>query len=133
MTEVFFFCGELLLCRFWSSHTSSFPDFLSILTTLLDLFGSSTSGGSTGLSGITSIFGGQMTLYQGLTNTRPDAYGALLRQGTAAILNAYTNRNYPYTPFQVKAAFNGALASQQSAAVMATDFENANNGYGRRN
>jgi hypothetical protein len=74
-----------------------------------------------------------MTLYQGLTNTRPDAYGALLRQGTAAILNSYTNRNFPYTPFQVKSAFHGALASQQSAAVMATNFENANNGYGRRN
>lgn len=125
MHWVFLFFSFLLCgwCRFWSSNTSMFPNFLSIITTILDIF-----GGSSG-----SIFGSQMTIYQGLTSTRPDAYGSLLRQGSAAILNSYTVRNYPYTPFQVKAGFRGALTSQQSAAVMAVNFENANHGYGRRN
>jgi hypothetical protein len=110
-------------CSFWSLNTSMFPDFLTIFTTILDLF-----GGSSG-----SIFGSQMTLYQGLTSTRPDAYGSLLRQGSAAILNSYTSRSYPYTPFQVKSQFRSALVSQQAAAVMAVNFENANHGYSRRN
>lgn len=79
-----------------------------------------------------SIFGSQMTLYQGLTNSRPDAFGSLLRQGSAAVLNSYTSRNYPYTPYQVKNSFRGALVWQQAAAVQAVNFENANHGYMKR-
>jgi hypothetical protein len=99
-----------------------FPDFLNILTPILEIF-----GGSSG-----SIFGSQTTLFQGLTNSRPDAFGSLLRQGSAAVLKSYTNRNYAYTPYQVKSSFRGALVSQQTAAVQAVNFENANRGFMKR-
>ncbi|KAG0583052.1 hypothetical protein KC19_3G105300 [Ceratodon purpureus] len=123
-------------CSWWSSNTSNFPDIISIFTTLLDVF-QTISGGSGGSGGagsiISSIFGNQMTVYQGLTNTRTDGYGALARQGSAAILNAYSRpREYPYSPFQVKLQFKNALGNQQSAFQMARVFENANNALGVR-
>lgn len=119
------------LCRSWSKKPpSSLPDLLSFITPILDIF---SSGGGTDIIGtITSIFGSTTTLHQGLTSSRTDAYGALLRQGSAAVLNSYSSRTYPFTPLQVKSAFRGALVSQQAAAVMATKFENANLGYGAR-
>lgn len=73
-----------------------------------------------------------MTIQQGLTSTRNDGYGALLRQGSAAILNSYTRRDYAYSPFQVKLQFRNALGSQQQAFQMASLFENANLAMGRR-
>lgn len=74
-----------------------------------------------------------MTVYQGLTNTRTDGYGALARQSSAAILNAYSRpREFAYSPFQVKLQFRNALGSQQSAFQMAKVFENANNALGVR-
>ncbi|XP_024373034.1 uncharacterized protein [Physcomitrium patens] len=109
-------------CSFWTSNTHKFPDFLTILTPILDIF-----GGNSG-----SIFGSQMTLFQGLTNSRPDAFGSLLRQGSAAVLNSYTSRDFAFTPFQVKNSFRGALVSQQAAAMQAVIFENANRGFLRR-
>lgn len=122
-------------CSWWSSNTSSFPDIISIISTLADIFSSITggSGGTGGTSIISGIFGNQMTIYQGLTNTRPDGYGALARQSSAAILNSYSRpREYPYTPNQVKLQFRSALGSQQSAFQMARLFENANNALGAR-
>ena len=129
-----------MVCRWWSSNTSNFPDFISILSTLADIFSSVTggigggSGGSSGSSSIiSSIFGNQMTVYQGLTNTRTDGYGSLARQGSAAILNAYSRpRQYPYSASQVKVQFRNALGSQQAAFQMAKVFENANNALGAR-
>lgn len=120
---ILFFANIYSICSSWASTSSNLlPTLLSFVTTILDLF-----GGSSG-----SIFGSSMTLYQGLTNKRPDAYGALLRHGSAAVLNAYSNRAYPYSPMQVKASFNAALFSEQTAAVQAVRFENANLGYGVR-
>lgn len=119
-------------CSYWSkAHPSTLPDLLSFITPILDIF--SSGAGSSSIQTITSIFGSQMTLHQGLTNTRTDSYGALLRQGSAAVLNSYTYSSYPYNPTQVKSAFRGALVSQQAAAVQATKFENANIAYGARN
>lgn len=117
-------------CTWWSKNTNSFPNFISILSTILDLFGTLTGGSGSSGGGITntiaSIFGGQTTVLQGLTNTRNDGYGALARQGSAALLNSLTRRDYPYNALQVKAQFRNALQSQQQAFATARLFENAN-------
>jgi hypothetical protein len=106
-------------CDFWSSHTSSLPSFMSIFDTIVDLFGLLSSG----------TFGSSTTLLQALTNTRPDAYGALLRQGSAALINSYNSPSFAYSPQQVRESFNAALFSEPAAAVQAVRFENANRGY----
>jgi hypothetical protein len=124
-------------CTWWSSNTGSFPDVVSIVSTILDLFTSLTggSGGSDGggiTSIISSIFGSQMTIYQGLTNTRTDGFGALARQSSAALLNSLTRRDYPFNALQVKVQFRNALGSQQQAFATARMFENANLALGAR-
>ncbi len=73
-------------------------------------------------------FSTSTTLTQALTNQRTDAYGALMRQGSAALINSYHFANYAYTPQEVREGFNGALFSEQAAAVQAVKFENANRG-----
>lgn len=125
-----YFC---LASRWWSSNPGSFPDFISILSTLVDLFSSVSGGSGSGIGSIISgIFGGQMTVYQGLTNTRTDGYGALARHSSAALLNSFTRRDYAYSPLQVKMQFRSALGSQQQAFQMARVFENANLALGAR-
>jgi hypothetical protein len=114
-------------CTYWSSHTSSIPSILEgTIASLISLFDIAT--GTTQLP-----FASGTTLVQGLTNTRPDAYGALMRQGSAALINSYHFSNFAYTPQQVRESFNGALYSEQAAAVQAVQFENANRGYDVRN
>jgi hypothetical protein len=114
-------------CSYWSSHTSSIPSILEgTIASLISLFDIAT--GTTQLP-----FASGTTLVQGLTNTRPDAYGALMRQGSAALINSYHFSNFAYTPQQVRESFNGALYSEQAAAVQAVQFENANRGYDVRN
>lgn len=118
-------------CRSWAkAHPSTLPEFLSFFTPIARIF--SSGGGSSSIEAITSIFGSKITLHQGLTQSGTDGYSALLRQGSAAILNSYTVRDFPYRPVEVKSAFRGALVSQQAAFVMATKFENANLSYGAR-
>jgi hypothetical protein len=92
---------------------------MSIFDTIVDLFGLLSSG----------TFGSSTTLLQALTNTRPDAYGALLRQGSAALINSYNSPSFAYSPQQVRESFNAALFSEPAAAVQAVRFENANRGY----
>lgn len=114
-------------CTYWSSHTSGIPSILEgTIASLISLFDIAT--GTTRLP-----FASGTTLVQGLTNTRPDAYGALMRQGSAALINSYYFSNFAYTPQQVRESFNGALYSEQAAAVQAVQFENANRGYNVRN
>jgi hypothetical protein len=114
-------------CTYWSSHTSSIPSILEgTIASLISLFDIAT--GTTQLP-----FASGTTLVQGLTNTRPDAYGSLMRQGSAALINSYHFSNFAYTPQQVRESFNGALYSEQAAAVQAVQFENANRGYNVRN
>jgi len=118
-------------CSSWAkAHPSTLPDLLSFITPIKDIFAK--AGDSSTIQAITSIFGSKITLHQGLTQTGTDGYSSLLRQGSAAILNSYTVRDFPYRPVQVTSAFRGALVSQQAASVMATKFENANLGYGSR-
>jgi hypothetical protein len=119
-------------CSFWShKKPSSLPALLKFITPIVDIL--SSGAGTDAIGAITSIFGSGTTLHQGLTSARPDAYGALLRQGSAAVLNSYASRQYPFTPYQVKVNFRTALVSQQAAAAMASKFENANLAYGARN
>jgi len=118
-------------CSSWAKALpSTLPQLLSFITPIAKIF--SSGGGNSSIQAITSIFGTKITLHQGLTQSGTDGYSALLRQGSAAILNSYTARDFPYRPAQVKSAFRGALVSQQAASVMATKFENANLGYGSR-
>jgi hypothetical protein len=107
-------------CEYWSSNNSDIPGFLEgALVNLLQLLGINLGA---------LPFSTTTTLVEALNNRRTDAYGALMRQGSAALINSYHFANYAYTPQEVREGFNGALFSEQAAAVQAVKFENANHG-----
>jgi hypothetical protein len=107
-------------CEYWSSNNSDIPGFLEgALVNLLQLLGINLGD---------LPFSTSTTLVEALNNRRTDAYGALMRQGSAALINSYHFANYAYTPQEVREGFNGALFSEQAAAVQAVKFENANQG-----
>ena len=78
--------------------------------------------------GCAAIFGSNPTLHDALTNTRTDGYGALFREGTAALLNSMTDSKYPFTTTQVKFSFAGAITSDGAAEAQADIFKQANEG-----
>lgn len=76
----------------------------------------------------TSIFGGNPSVQQALGNARNDGYGALIREGTASLLNSMANPSFPLTTQVVRDRFNQALSSEKTAAAEAQRFRLANEG-----
>lgn len=75
---------------------------------------------------ISSIYD-DMTMYQGLSNSRTDGYGALAQESAVAILNAYSHPvKYAFIPIQVRLKFRNALVTEQSVFHTAREFETAN-------
>ncbi|URE17100.1 hypothetical protein MUK42_11307 [Musa troglodytarum] len=105
-------------CKYWGLHPDAIVAVIGSLGTVGDLFG----------HGCAAIFGSNPTLHDALTNTRTDGYGALFREGTAALLNSMTDSKYPFTTKQVKSSFAGAITSDGSAAAQADIFKQANEG-----
>jgi hypothetical protein len=110
-----------------------YPDKIIEFTPLADVFctvgGGNSSTGSKLLHSTHVIFTiyGDMTMYQALSNSRSDGFGALARQSGAAILNSYCRPvQYNFTPIQVRLNFRKALVDEHSAFQMAREFEAAN-------
>lgn len=86
--------------------------------------------GAFGLSSIHSIpgLGSTTSLQQALANVRTDGYGALYREGTAALLNSMVDHNFPFSSSQVRDSFISATRSNKAAASQAHEFQLANEG-----
>lgn len=74
-----------------------------------------------------------LSLPEALANTRNDGFGALLREGTASLLNSMVNRRFPFTTEQVRDAFVAASVSNKAAAAQAKIFKKANEGHLKKN
>ncbi|RRT86010.1 hypothetical protein B296_00005804 [Ensete ventricosum] len=105
-------------CKYWGSHPDAIVSVIGSLGTVGDFFG----------HGCAAIFGSNPSLHDALTNTRTDGYGALFREGTAALLNSMTDCKYPFTTKQVKSSFAGSITSDGAAAAQADIFKHANEG-----
>lgn len=93
-------------------------------------FGGGTGTG-TGIgigTGTPPIGGANMNLLEALSNTRTDGFGALYREGTAALLNSMANTRFPYTTNQVRDSFVRGLSSNKAAGAQAKLFKMANEG-----
>lgn len=55
-----------------------------------------------------------------------NVFARLLKESTAALLNSYARKGYPFTAWQVKTRLIQALVSKQAAAQQAQSFANAN-------
>lgn len=55
-----------------------------------------------------------------------DVFRGLLKQASAALLNSYARKGFPYTPWAVKTLVIKALVSREAAALQAQHFSIAN-------
>ncbi|XP_011628801.2 protodermal factor 1 [Amborella trichopoda] len=106
-------------CDFWRTHPAAVWGMFGYFVTVAGAFG---------CIGIPGGFGQGLNLHQALNNNRKDGFGSLYREGTASLLNSMVNKNFAFTPDQVKSSFNTALASDKIAAAQADVFKKANEG-----
>lgn len=59
-----------------------------------------------------------------------DAFAGLVKQSTAALLNSYSRKGYPYAAWEVKTLLIQALVSEKAAALQAHKFLQANHNCG---
>lgn len=71
---------------------------------------------------------GDVTLLDALLVTGKDGYSSLMKHGVASLFNSH-KMGFQYSTEEVKTQFNGAMSSEEAAAVQAMKFENANKGY----
>ncbi|KAK4441587.1 hypothetical protein Salat_0493600 [Sesamum alatum] len=66
----------------------------------------------------------------GRNDDAEDAFAMLVKQSTAALLNSYARKGYPYAAWEVKTLLIQALVSEKAAALQAHKFLEANENCG---
>ncbi|KAF8704112.1 hypothetical protein HU200_031603 [Digitaria exilis] len=105
--------------QFWSSGAEPWPNIVPQEAAVSKVFGSRS----------VEKYGPRLTLLEATMRT-DDIGGSpfvkLVKQGSAALLNAYTRRGFPLDSWEVKALLLEALVSEEAAAAQAERFEQAN-------
>lgn len=105
--------------QFWSSGAEPWPNIVPQEAAVAKVFGSRS----------VERYGPRLTLLEATMRT-DDAGGSafvkLVKQGSAALLNAYARRGFPFDSWEVKALLLEALVSEEAAVVQAERFEQAN-------
>ncbi|KAK9281053.1 hypothetical protein L1049_003945 [Liquidambar formosana] len=104
--------------QFWSSRRGEWPRMVPQTSTVSKVFGSRAF----------ERYRSDLTLLEATARNDDveDAFAALLKQSTAALLNSYTKRGFPYSAWEVKTLLIQALVSKEAAAVQAKHFSMAN-------
>ena len=55
-----------------------------------------------------------------------DSFSELAKQSSAALLNAYARKGFPFTPWEVKTLLLQALVSEEAAASQVSAFADVN-------
>lgn len=108
----------LLLRRYWSSRRESWPKMVPQMSTVSKVFGSRAY----------ERYRYDLTLLEaaGRNDDRDNIFARLVKQSTAALLNSYARKNYPYSAWEVKTMLIQALVSEKSATVLAQRLSEAN-------
>ncbi|XP_020596714.1 protodermal factor 1-like [Phalaenopsis equestris] len=107
-------------CSYWFAHPTAIWVLFGYWGTVGTIFGTTPA---TGIA-----FGRNLSLLEALGNTRDDGYGALLREGTASLLNSMASKSFFFNTEQVREGFNAAVQSEKMAADQANIFQKANEG-----
>ncbi|GKU86267.1 hypothetical protein SLEP1_g815 [Rubroshorea leprosula] len=104
--------------EFWSSRREAWPRMLPPTSTVSKVFGSRA----------TERYRSDMTLLESTTarSDEGDAFGRLMRQASAALLNSYARKRFSYSSWEVKTLMIQALVSEEAAARVAKQFSVAN-------
>lgn len=71
-------------------------------------------------SGVSDRYRLDLTLLESTARNEEDnAFGRLVKQASAALLNSYARQGFPYSPWQVKTMVIESLVSEEAAANLA--------------
>ncbi|KAM7496098.1 hypothetical protein LguiA_020512 [Lonicera macranthoides] len=104
--------------QYWSSRRESWPRMVPERSTVSNVFGSRAY----------ERFRYDLTLLEATerNDDRENAFARLVKESSAALLNSYARKGYPYSAWEVKTLVIQALVSKEAAAVQAQRFYEAN-------
>ncbi|KAI9182060.1 hypothetical protein LWI28_021679 [Acer negundo] len=103
--------------QFWSSRIEACPRMVPQTSTLSKVFGSR----------VYERYRPDLTLIESTArNDEVNAFAWLVKEGSAALLNSYARKEFPYSAWQVKTLLIQALVSEKAAALQAKNFSIAN-------
>ncbi|XP_071714049.1 uncharacterized protein [Rutidosis leptorrhynchoides] len=104
--------------QYWSSRREAWPRMIPQGSSVSKVFGSRAY----------ERYRYDLTLLEA-TSRNDDAenvFARLVKESTAALINSYTRKGFPYSAWEVKTAVIQGLVSDESAAVQARRFYEAN-------
>lgn len=107
-----------VVVRFWSGRREAWPRMVPETSTVSNVFGSR----------VYERYRLDLTLVEATARNdgEENPFGGLVKEGTAALLNSYARKSFPYKPWQVKTLVIQALVSEAAAASQAKRFSLAN-------
>ncbi|KAG6426936.1 hypothetical protein SASPL_111175 [Salvia splendens] len=106
--------------QYWSSRSELWPKMVPHRSTVSNVFGSQAL----------ERFRPDLTLLEAAARDEPDdtqnVFARLLKESTAALLNSYARKGYPFAAWEVKTLLIQALVSDAAAAALAERFLQAN-------
>ncbi|KAL5711884.1 hypothetical protein ACHQM5_014113 [Ranunculus cassubicifolius] len=103
--------------QFWSSRREAWPRMIPQTSSVSRIFGSR----------VFERYQNDLTLLQATErNDDNNAYSILLKQSSAALLNSYARKDFPFSSWQVKTLLIQALVSEKTAVLQAKRFSLAN-------
>ncbi|KAI3678805.1 hypothetical protein L6452_38108 [Arctium lappa] len=104
--------------QYWSSRRESWPRMIPQGSTVSKVFGSRAY----------ERYRYDLTLLEATSRNDDgeNVFARLVKESTAALINSYTRKAYPYSAWEVKTAVIQGLVSDEAAAVQARRFYDAN-------
>ncbi|GFZ13514.1 hypothetical protein Acr_23g0018990 [Actinidia rufa] len=104
--------------QFWSSRREPWPRMVPQTSTVSKVFGSRAF----------ERYRYDLTLLEAAARNDDgeNAFARLVKQSTAALLNAYARKGFPYSAWEVKTRLIQALVSEKAAAIQAQLLSEAN-------
>ncbi|KAL8029133.1 hypothetical protein ABFX02_14G208400 [Erythranthe guttata] len=104
--------------QYWSSRKESWPKMVPEKSTVSNVFGSRAF----------ERYREDLTLMEAASRNdeAENAFAGLVKQSTAALLNSYARKGYPYAAWEVKTLLIRAMVSEEAAAFQAHQFLLAN-------
>ncbi|XP_076943425.1 uncharacterized protein LOC143613659 [Bidens hawaiensis] len=104
--------------QYWSSRREAWPRMIPQGSTVSKVFGSRAY----------ERYRYDLTLLEATSRNDDveNVFARLVKESTAALINSYTRKGYPYSAWEVKTAVIQGLVSNEEAAVQARRFYDAN-------
>ncbi|KAA8550749.1 hypothetical protein F0562_002433 [Nyssa sinensis] len=104
--------------QFWSSRSEPWPRMVPQTSTVSKVFGSRAY----------ERYRYDLTLLEATSRNDDgeNAFARLLKESSAALLNSYARKGFPFSAWKVKTLLIQALVSKEAAAIQAQRFSEAN-------